>query len=96
MRGAVGVVCEGFREKFDRNTAAQLRVGPLVDVAHTARSDVTGDLVVCELSSHHRMNENSGADSIKLGSVVTLLLGANFIGAANFSDYDGADCRGKT
>jgi hypothetical protein len=52
-RHALAVTTERFRKKLDRNIAAELRVGGLVNVAHAARSEVTRDLVVCEFGSDH-------------------------------------------
>ena len=47
------VVSEGFGKELDCNTAAQLRVGSLIDLSHAARSQMAGDFVMCELGSDH-------------------------------------------
>src|SRR5262249_25123189 len=59
-RNAFRVVAEGFRKELDGNTAAEFHVGGLIDVSHSARTQVTCDLVVCEPSADHGVNENSG------------------------------------
>ena len=48
---------ERFREEFDGNAAAELRVGGLVYISHTARPNVTGDLVMSEFCSDHGVRE---------------------------------------
>jgi hypothetical protein len=52
-RYTLRILRECFGEKFDRDTAAQFRVGRLIDLAHTACSQVTGNLVMRELGSDH-------------------------------------------
>ena len=52
-RHAFAVVTEGFGKKLDGDTAAQLGVGGLIDVAHAARTQMAGDLVMCEFGSDH-------------------------------------------
>ena len=57
---------EGFKNELDGDTAAQLRIGGMIDISHAARSDVTRDLVMCEPASDHAVNENLPADSIRI------------------------------
>ena len=45
-RYAFVIITEGLRHKFDGDAASQLRVRGLIHLSHTARSEVTGDLVV--------------------------------------------------
>jgi hypothetical protein len=56
-RNAFAVVTEGFGQKLDGDTAAQLRIGGLIDISHSTRSDVTRDFVMCELAANHGVNE---------------------------------------
>jgi len=42
-----------FWKKLDGNRPPKLRIGSLIHLAHTARSKVTSDLVMCEFSSDH-------------------------------------------
>jgi hypothetical protein len=44
---------EGFRKKLDGDVASELRVGCLIDVSHTARTEMTGDFVMRDLCSDH-------------------------------------------
>ena len=50
---SVGSECSW--QKFDSDTASKLRVGGLIDVAHTPRSQVTRYLVMCELRPNHEV-----------------------------------------
>jgi hypothetical protein len=50
-------VAEDFGQEFDRDTATQLCVGSLIDVAHAARTETTRDFVVCEFGSDHGVHE---------------------------------------
>ncbi len=50
---AFGITREGLRKKFDRDTTAQLRVGGLIDVAHSARSEMARHVVVGESRADH-------------------------------------------
>jgi hypothetical protein len=54
---AFGIVAEDFGQEFDRDTATQLCVGSLIDVAHAARTETTRDFVVCEFGSDHGVHE---------------------------------------
>jgi hypothetical protein len=45
-RHTFAVVTESLGKKPDGNTAAQLRVGSLIDLSHAARTQMAGDLVV--------------------------------------------------
>src|SRR5262245_2410029 len=47
-RNTIGIVAERFGKELDRDTTSQLRIGSLIDIAHSAGSDVTSDLVMCE------------------------------------------------
>ena len=55
-----GIVAKRFRKKFDGDTADQLRIGGLIYVAHTARSDMIGDLAMREFCSDYGVNEICG------------------------------------
>lgn len=44
---------QGLGTELDGETTAQLRVGGLVHVAKTARTQVAGDLVISEFGSNH-------------------------------------------
>src|ERR1051325_2601760 len=52
-RQAVVVVTERFRNELDGNTAAKLRVSGLIHVSHATRTEMAGDLVMCEFGSDH-------------------------------------------
>ena len=52
-RKPFGIGSECGRKKFDRDAAAQLRIGGLIHLSHSARSQVAGDFVVCEFGSDH-------------------------------------------
>jgi hypothetical protein len=43
-----------------------LRISETVTFADAARSEVAGDLVVCEFGSGHRVNRNLDADFIRI------------------------------
>jgi len=53
-------VREGFGKQFDRYAAAQPRVGGLIDLTHTARSQMVGDFVMCEFGSDHDVKKKTG------------------------------------
>src|SRR5947207_2547044 len=59
-RHAVAIVAEGFGKKLDGHTAAQPRVRSLIHVPHTARTQMAGDLVVCEPGSDHDVRRTAG------------------------------------
>jgi len=63
-RQTFGIESKRGGKQLDGNAAAQLRVSGLVNLAHTARSDMTRDLVMCEFGSDHGVVK-SGADFIK-------------------------------
>jgi hypothetical protein len=74
-RCAFGIMREGFRKEFDRNTAPQLCVGGLIHVAHSPRTQVRCDFVVCELGSDHDILPISGrslSDARKLPTCLKL------------------------
>jgi len=52
-------VGEAFRKKLDGDVASELRVGRLIDVSHTARTEMAGDFVMRELCSNHWSIENA-------------------------------------
>src|SRR5262245_44219316 len=56
-----GIVAESVRKKLNGDTAPQFCVGGLIHIAHTARSNVTRDLVVCEFRADHGVNKNLAA-----------------------------------
>src|SRR5262245_57972251 len=47
---------ESFREKFDRNAAAEFAVGGLVNVSHSTGAKVSRDFVMCEPGSDHNVD----------------------------------------
>jgi hypothetical protein len=57
--GSIVVVAEGFRQQLDRDAASKLGVGGLIHLAHAARPEVAGDLVVGKMGANH------GADSTR-------------------------------
>jgi hypothetical protein len=52
-RDTLGVAAEGVRKQLDRDAAAQLGIGGLVDVTHPAGADVLGDFVMRESRADH-------------------------------------------
>jgi hypothetical protein len=59
-RYALTVVAEGFRKGLDGDTTAQLRVSGLIDLSHAARSQVAGDLIMCEFRADHDVTRMRG------------------------------------
>jgi len=52
-------VRKGFRKEFDGDTTSQFGVGGLIHLAHSACSQVAGDLVMCELCSDHDLRKET-------------------------------------
>src|SRR5215471_20155101 len=48
---ALRIASKLFGKNLDGNQPSKLCIGGLIHFAHTARSDVTGDLVMCEFGS---------------------------------------------
>jgi hypothetical protein len=53
-------VCESFGQEFNSNTATQFRVGRLIHVSHATRTQMRGDLVMCEFRADHNVRKNCG------------------------------------
>ena len=52
-RAPLDVSSKDRRQNLDRDVASELRVGRLIDVSHTARTEMTGDFVMRDLCSDH-------------------------------------------